>query len=181
MRQIYGLKRTDKIENLDVNAIKWRMLCPLLFKLQFILGKLRSEFTFHQKAGQANTEKLIRDQKEVTGIPVINWQQLMWQRTTLLTDKAVLFAICKNLRLVRFSAVYGRSQFGSRQSMASIQRIGWPGRWSPQGRSRTGGGGPARVPNLRVCKRHAITMGVAHAGREGRFNVLPWDPQAGVV
>ena len=28
----------------------------------------------------------------------------------------------------------------------------WPGRWGPQGRRPTGGGGLARVPNLRVCK-----------------------------
>ena len=41
------------------------------------------------------TEKLIRDQKEVWGIPVVKWQQRMWQRTTLLTDKAVQFAIAK--------------------------------------------------------------------------------------
>ena len=27
----------------------------------------------------------------------------------------------------------------------------WPGGWGPQGRSSTGGGGLARVPNLRVC------------------------------
>ena len=38
------------------------------------------------------TEKLIRDLKEITGIPVINWQR---QRTTLLTDKAVQFATAK--------------------------------------------------------------------------------------
>ena len=54
------------------------------------------------------TEKLIRDQKDISGIPVINWQQLMWQRTTLLTDKAAQFATAKNLRLFRFSIVYGR-------------------------------------------------------------------------
>ena len=29
---------------------------------------------------------------------------------------------------------------------------GWPGRWGPQGMSLTGGGGLARVPNLRVCE-----------------------------
>ena len=28
----------------------------------------------------------------------------------------------------------------------------WPGRWGSQGRRPTGGGGLARVPNLRVCK-----------------------------
>ena len=28
----------------------------------------------------------------------------------------------------------------------------WPGGWGPQGRRPAGGGGLARVPNLRVCK-----------------------------
>ena len=28
----------------------------------------------------------------------------------------------------------------------------WPGEWGPQGRPTTGGGGLARVPNLRVCE-----------------------------
>ena len=34
----------------------------------------------------------------------------------------------------------------------------WPGRWGPQGTPPTGGGGPARVPNLRVCK-HLLCFG----------------------
>ena len=41
----------------------------------------------------------------------------------------------------------------------------WPGGWGPQGMGLTGGGGLARVPNLRVCE-HA-SSGVAHAGGEG--------------
>ena len=40
-----------------------------------------------------------------------------------------------------------------------------PGRWGPQGVLKTGGGGLARVPNLRVCKHPG--GGVAHAGWEG--------------
>ena len=40
----------------------------------------------------------------------------------------------------------------------------WPGRWGPQGRRSTGGGGLARVPNLRVCKHQ--DWRVAHAGGE---------------
>ena len=36
--------------------------------------------------------------------------------------------------------------------------ISWPGGWGPQGRAETGGGGLARVPNLRVCK-HLLTEG----------------------
>ena len=35
----------------------------------------------------------------------------------------------------------------------------------PHGRSITGGGGLARVPNLRVCEH--LSIGVAHAGGEG--------------
>ena len=38
------------------------------------------------------TGKLIRDQTEITSISVIDWQQQMWQGTTMLTDKAVQFA-----------------------------------------------------------------------------------------
>ena len=36
-------------------------------------------------------------------------------------------------------------------------------RWGPQGMPLTGGGGLARVPNLRVCE-HPLDFGVAHAG-----------------
>ena len=32
----------------------------------------------------------------------------------------------------------------------AINDFWWPGRWGPQGRPKTGGGGLARVPNLRV-------------------------------
>ena len=34
----------------------------------------------------------------------------------------------------------------------AIHDFWWPGRWCHQGRPKTGGGGLARVPNLRVCK-----------------------------
>ena len=43
----------------------------------------------------------------------------------------------------------------------------------------TGGGGLARVPNLHVCKH--LILGVAHAGEEGRINVLPWYRLVGVA
>ena len=48
-----------------------------------------------------------------------------------------------------------------------LRAFRWPGRWGPQGMSKTGGSGPARVPNLRVC---CVTLGsgVAHAGGDGR-------------
>ena len=43
--------------------------------------------------------------------------------------------------------------------------FGWPGRWGPQGPTRTGGGGLARVPNLRVCK-HPLNRRVWHTQEE---------------
>ena len=63
------------------------------------------------------TGKLITDQKETTGILVIDWQQQLRQRATLLSDKAVQFATSKNPCLFRFSAVSRRHQSRSRQSM----------------------------------------------------------------
>ena len=56
----------------------------------------------------------------------------------------------------------------------------YQGGWGPQGVRLTGGGGPARVPNLRVCD-HLLITGVARAGGEGRSNVLPWYRLVGVA
>ena len=41
----------------------------------------------------------------------------------------------------------------------------WPGGWGPQGRPETGGGGLARVPNLRVCE-HPFNRSVWHTQGE---------------
>ena len=35
------------------------------------------------------TKKLVRDQKEIQGTSVIDWQRNSWKRSTLLTDRAV--------------------------------------------------------------------------------------------
>ena len=48
----------------------------------------------------------------------------------------------------------------------AINDFWWPGGWGPQGRPKTGGGGLARVPNLRVCK-HLFLWGWHTQGREG--------------
>ena len=34
------------------------------------------------------TERLITDQTEITGLTTIDWQQLMWRETSLLSDRA---------------------------------------------------------------------------------------------
>ena len=62
-------------------------------------------------------------------------------------------------------------------SRTLFSKISSPGRWGPQGMSATGG--LVRVPNLHVCKH--LALGLAHAGREGRMNVLPWYRLVGVA
>ena len=58
-----------------------------------ILPKTQSMRTLKQVFNV--TRKLINDHKEIQGISVINWQQQTWQRTTLLTDKAVQLSNAK--------------------------------------------------------------------------------------
>ena len=67
----------------------------------------------------------------------------------------------------------GRPDVDSQGATWPQQFVMWPGRWRSQGRSPTGGGGLARVPNLRVCKHFSI--GLSHAGGEG------WNKHPAVV
>ena len=41
------------------------------------------------------TRKLVKHQKEIQGISMINWQEISWKRTTLLTDWAVRLSTAK--------------------------------------------------------------------------------------
>ena len=61
--------------------------------------RLFGEFTFDQQSAINKmfdvTRKLVRDQKEIQGISVIEWQENSWKRTTLLTDRAVRLSTAK--------------------------------------------------------------------------------------
>ena len=91
------------MEDLDVNAIKWRMFMSVTLQAAvhlrkdvpeiYIPSKKQPKRTFKQLFHA--TEKLIMIRKKLLAIPVIDWQQLVWQRTTLLTDKAVQLATAK--------------------------------------------------------------------------------------
>ena len=48
-------------------------------------SRLHGEF----KIGERVTEKLIKDQREITGLTTIDYKQPTWRSTTLLCDKAV--------------------------------------------------------------------------------------------
>ena len=58
----------------------------------------------------------------------------------------------KKKKELRGNPLQRRDQYWNLHQQAIGTFFRWPGRWSPQGRSRAGGGGLARVPNLRVCK-----------------------------
>ena len=54
---------------------------------------------------------------------MINWQQLMWQRTTLLTDNAVQFAIAKTY--VFFGSVLCMGGINTNPVKAWKEKINW--------------------------------------------------------
>ena len=58
---------------------------------------------------------------------------------------------------------FWRIKFHLRNQFSQVQHW-WPGGWGREGRPITGGGGLARVPNLRVCK-HLCTWGGTRRGR----------------
>ena len=100
---------------------------PPLFEPQFILETIMWRFYIlpkislneHWKSLFNASGKLIKDQNEIQGLYVINWQQQTWQRTTLLTEKGSSVIKCKN-PWVRLSIVYGSK---SRQSLEGEDRL----------------------------------------------------------
>ena len=104
VRHRYGLSPRDKMENLEVNAVSCGIFMSVTLQVAVHVGtnytdNLRSTRNQPKKSLRQLfqvTRKLISDQTEITGITTIDWQQLMWRETTLLTDKAVQFATEKN-------------------------------------------------------------------------------------
>ena len=69
---------------------------------------------------------------------------------------------------------------GAREAAWKLNDFWWPGGWVPQGRSGTGGGGLARVPNPRVCK-HLCDLGWHMQEGGGWINILSWYRPVGVA
>ena len=119
------------MEDLDVNTIRWRMFMSVTHQAAVHLGNDYAEHLHSIKSQPKRTlkqlvnvtEKLIRAQKEISGIPVINWQQLVWQWTTLLTDKAVQFATAKTYVFSDSVLCMGGIRFTTLQILAEIQNM----------------------------------------------------------
>ena len=127
VRHRCGLSPRDEMKNLDVTAAIWGTFLSVSLRAAVHLGRdfsanLRSTKNQQKKSWRQLfqvTQKLITDQTEITGITTTDWRQRMWRETTLLTDRAVHFATAKkkNLRLFWLSAMSGRYQYWTSQSM----------------------------------------------------------------
>ena len=96
VRQRYGRSPTDQMKDLDVNAAISLHAAGHLGK--DLTENLRSTKNRPKKSLRQLfqvTERFITDQTEITGLTTIDWQQHMWRKTTLLTDRAVQLATAK--------------------------------------------------------------------------------------
>ena len=83
-------------------------LCPLIFKLQFILGKIMQRICIPSKISPSG----------ITKKPLVSpWSIGSSFKDNLAYWQGSSVCDCRNLRLVRSSIVYGKNQFNSRQSM----------------------------------------------------------------
>ena len=92
--------RQRQLKDVDVNTAACFFFTSVTLQAAVHLGKHYADNLRSTKNQPKNslrhlfqvTERLITDQTETTGLTTIDWQQPMWRKTTLLTDRAVQFA-----------------------------------------------------------------------------------------
>ena len=97
LRQKLGRESVDDMNDLDTNSWIWGMLMSVTLDAAVHLGKdclenLRSAKNQPQRTTRQLfdvTKELNTDQTEIQGISKVDGHTHAWQRTTLLTDKAV--------------------------------------------------------------------------------------------
>ena len=97
VRKIYDRKPTDNLKDLDVNTSIWGIFMSVTLQAAVHRGRddslnLRSVKNESSKSVEhlfRTTEKLIKEQTEITGLSTINWDQPMWRESSLLCDRAV--------------------------------------------------------------------------------------------
>ena len=103
LRQKFGRKPGDKMEDFDENSSMWGLFVSVTLNAAVHLGKDYLE-NLHSTKNQPQrtvkqlfdvTKKLITNKKEIQGFSMIDWHQRSWQRTTLLTDGAVQLLTAK--------------------------------------------------------------------------------------
>ena len=100
VRQIYGRSPMDDLTDLEVNNAVWSFFMDVTLQAAIHLGRDHMEnmenlrFTKNQLLKSVKqlfqvTEKLIKDQTEISGLSTVDYEQHAWRSTTLLCDKAV--------------------------------------------------------------------------------------------
>ena len=87
----------DNLKDLDVKPAVWSMFMSVTLQAAVHLGRdgslnLRSVKNQSSKSVDhlfRTTEKLIKEQTEITGLSTIYWDQLLWRESSLLCDRAV--------------------------------------------------------------------------------------------
>ena len=95
--KFYDRKPTDKMTNLDVNTAIWCIFTSVTLQAAVHLGRdysfnLRSVKNQSSKSVKqlfCTTEKLIKEQMEITRLSTIDWNQPVWKESSLLCDRAV--------------------------------------------------------------------------------------------
>ena len=103
VRQNYGRSPTDDLNDLDVTNAIWSIFLNVTVQAAVHLGQDYMEnlrFAKNQLLKSLKelfrvTEKLIKDQRAITGLTTIEYKQATWRSTTLSCDKAVEIANAK--------------------------------------------------------------------------------------
>ena len=103
LRQQLKRKPEDEIDHLDVNTLIWRMFMIVTQQAAVHLGNdflenLHSTTNLPQRTVKQLfdvTSKLVREQTEIQGTSLVDWQEDSWKRTTLLTDRTVRLSTAK--------------------------------------------------------------------------------------
>ena len=92
VRNIFDRKPTDNLKDFDVNTANWGIFMSVTLQAAVHLARvyslsLRSVKNQSSKTVEQlfrTTEKLIKEQTEITGLSTINWDQLTWRESSLL-------------------------------------------------------------------------------------------------
>ena len=97
VRKINDRKPTDDLDDLDVNAAIWGVFMSVTLQAAVHLGRdclqnLRSVKNQSSKSVDQlfrTTEKLLKEQTEITGLCTIDWNQPVWRESSQLCDRAM--------------------------------------------------------------------------------------------
>ena len=129
-----------QMKDLDVNTAIWGIFMSITLQAAVHLGKDYTE-NLRSTKNQALkslkqlfqvTERLTTDQREITGLTTIDWQQTMWRETTLLTDRAVQLTTAKTY--VFSDSVWCQDDSVNCSCSAKTQKTNWTqGLFDPRG------------------------------------------------